>query len=114
MIIDRLREAKERMPAADIHALALEAGLEGENYALFVSALSGGTVAIGAALALVERLMPDTGVSFYVDPKKDGGKTTCCLHYRRDCTPSEFAQNATPALAILTALFTALAAKENG
>ncbi len=119
-ILERLRAATGPLKVHDANDLAYDAGFHGENYALMVEALRGGVDAVGSALALVERMLPGSGymitrgrATFYepmfgvelyhMDLIPDDGEP---IPYD---WPSE--SNSLP-LAILTALFTALEAKE--
>ena len=105
-ILERLRAATGPFKVHDANDLAYDAGFHGENYALMVAALRGGVDAVGSALALVDRMLPGAAYDLH---KSDKGYSFSIL--RADLGRPYFG-GATPALAILTALFAALEAKE--
>jgi len=109
-LIEKLKSATGPMRSREVTDLAYETGFEGANYALLVAALRGEIDPIGPALALVERMLPE----YDWEVGRYDGETYHAMIWQsgRKIETSQGAHGSTPALAILIALFTALAAKD--
>lgn len=105
-ILERLRAATGPIKVGDANDIAFNTGFHSENYSLMVSALRGGVGAVGSALALVDRMLPGAVYDLH---KSANGHSFSLL--RADGYRPYFG-GATPALAILVALFTSIDAKE--
>lgn len=106
-ILIRLKAATGPMTKWEAQGIAdLLPESAGLDYALLVMAMQGGYENVGAALALVERMLPGCIGDLHWGAERS---TACIL--RQDGSRPYFSGE-TPALAILTALFSALAAKE--
>ena len=100
-ILEMLKSATGPLKVSEANDLAYEAGFHGENYALMVAALRGGVDAVGSALALVERMLPDSRGDVHWGNRGAKASVLCPDGSRT------YHEGATPALAILKALFAA-------